>query len=526
MQERASDDASHGDGSAPQPAERTAPVPPSPVRDLDWDSARARDFAGRASDLYAELIERLPGLPVTGSWRQEEVERAVARAVPDEPLGDEELFSYLRSLLFDYATYCGHPRFMGYITGPGTVPGAVADLLTAGVNMNVGGWRLAPSATEVELALVRWFAQQFGLPALAGGLLVSGGAMANFVSLKIARDDKAMWDVRNDGVAAGPPMVLYASQEVHVVTDRAADMLGLGANAVRKIPTDRGHRMRIDALRQAIARDREDGNMPFAVVGTAGTVTTGAVDPLGDIADVCQQEQLWFHVDAAYGGPAVLADDLRPLFAGIDRADSIAFDPHKWLYTPHSGGCALIRDGSKQGVSFLVAPAYIHEDKELTGHGVDLGGLGPQFSRGFQALKVWVSLLAHGRRAYSERISHDAALARYMGQRVEANPELELAAPVGLSICCFRYVPAGLEPGPRSDEYVSLLNDRLMSQIQLDGRAFCSNAFLDGMWALRACIVNFRTEAEDVDALLDLAVELGRTLDAELRPEAAPAAPN
>jgi glutamate/tyrosine decarboxylase-like PLP-dependent enzyme len=220
----------------------------------------------------------------------------------------------------------------------------------------------------------------------------------------------------------------------------------------------------------------------------------------------------------------VLADDLRPLFAGIERADSIAFDPHKWLYTPHSGGCVLFRDGGHQAASFLVAPAYIHEDKERSGHGVDFGAMGPQFSRSFQALKVWVSLLAHGRRAYGERISHDAALARYMGDRVETHPELELAAPVGLSICCFRYVPPSLPAGVDDKEYVSTLNERLMTKIQLDGRAFCSNAFLDGAWALRACIVNFRTEADDVDALLDLAVELGRRLDAELRPQAPRAA--
>jgi glutamate/tyrosine decarboxylase-like PLP-dependent enzyme len=228
---------------------------------------------------------------------------------------------------------------------------------------------------------------------------------------------------------------------------------------------------------------------------------------------------LWFHVDAAYGGPAVLADDLRPLFAGIERADSIAFDPHKWMYIPHSAGCVLIREGTYQAVAFLVAPSYIHLDEEHEGQGVDLGGLGPQFSRGFQALKVWVSLLAHGRRAYAERISHDAALARYMGAKAEAHPELELATPVGLSICCFRYVPRDLPAGPGRDDYVSRLNERLMGRIQADGRAFISNALLDERWALRACIVNFRTEAADVDATLDVAVELGRALDAEMRPE-------
>lgn len=494
--------------------------PPPEMPELDWSPERARRFAGEAADLFSELIERLPSLPVARAWEQEDVERALARDIPDEPMEEAELVAYLRDMVFDYSVFAGHPRFMAYVSGTGTVPGAAADLIAAGVNMNVGGWRLSPAATEIELALLRWFARQFGLPSSAGGLLVSGGAMANFVGLKMARDVKAGWDIRSQGLHPGPQMVMYASQEVHVVSDRAADMLGLGTDAVRKIAVDEGLRMRTPDLREAIARDRDAGLLPFAVVATAGTVTTGAIDPLEEIAGVCAQEGLWLHVDAAYGGPAVLTEDLRPLFAGIERADSIAFDPHKWLYTPHSGGCVLVRDMTDQIMSFVVAPSYIHLDQEHAGQGLDFAAMGPQFSRSFQALKVWVSLLAHGRRAYAARISHDAELARYMGARVQEHLELALAAPVGLSICCFRYIPPGLPEGPDRDAYLSDLNDHLMSHIQEDGRAFCSNAYLDGKWALRACIVNFRTEAADVDALLDAAVELGRALDAEIRPEA------
>ncbi|MGH2556816.1 MAG: pyridoxal phosphate-dependent decarboxylase family protein, partial [Actinomycetota bacterium] len=337
--------------------------------------------------------------------------------------------------------------------------------------------------------------------------------------LKAARDRKSPWDIRNGGVSAGPPLRLYASQEVHVVTDRAADMLGLGVDAVRKIPIDDGYRIRTDLLRQAIIEDRAAGFHPVAAVASAGTVATGAIDPLVEMADICAEEGLWFHVDAAYGGPAVLADDLRPQFAGIERADSIAFDPHKWLYTPHSGGCVLVRDGSDLVMSFAAVAAYVYEDKELSGHGMDLGMMGPQFSRGFQAFKIWVSLLAHGRSAFARRISHDAELARYMAARAEERPEFELTAPASLSICCFRFVPEGLSDSADREDYLNRLNQRLMTEIQLDGRAFCSNAVLDGRFVLRACIVNFRTEAEDVDAMLDVAAELGAKLDAELRPE-------
>jgi glutamate/tyrosine decarboxylase-like PLP-dependent enzyme len=470
-------------------------------------------------DLWQEFLKRLPSLPVSGAWTREQVAAGVIRAVPDEPLSEDELFDYLRQVVFDWSMYPGHPRFMAYISGAGTVPGAPADLLAAGLNMNAGGWRLSPSATEIELALIRWFAEQFGLPASAGGLMVSGGAMANFVALKAARDARAPWDVRNQGVSAGPPLRLYASSEVHVVTDRAADMLGLGFDAVRKIPVDDRYRIRTDLLRDSIRADRVAGFHPIAVVASAGTVATGAVDPLEEIADLCADEGLCFHIDAAYGGPAVLAEDLRPQFAGIERADSIAFDPHKWLYTPHSGGCVLVRDSAVLVMSFAALATYVYEDKERSGHGIDLGMMGPQFSRGFQAFKIWVSLLAHGRKAFARRISHDAELARYMGARVLERPEFELATPVSLSICCFRFVPPGLQHSPDREDYLNRLNQRLMTEIQLDGRAFCSNALLEGRFVLRACIVNFRTEAEDVDALLDAAAELGASLDAELRPE-------
>jgi aromatic-L-amino-acid/L-tryptophan decarboxylase len=495
-------------------------IPPKPLRDLDWGPSRARAFADRTADLWQEMLERLPELPVARRWTAGDVAKAVAIPVPDDPMPEEELFAYLRDVVFEYSGYLGHPRFMAYISGAGTLPGAAADLLASGLNMNVGGWQLAPSATEIELHLARWFAHDvFGLPEGAAGLITSGGAMANFIALKAARDHRAGWDVRNEGVAAGPPLGLYLSTETHVVSDRAADMLGIGWANVRHVAVDAGYRMRADELRDRITRDRDAGVRPFAVVGTAGTVATGAIDPLPEIADICAEEDIWFHVDAAYGGPAMLAEDLRPLFEGTERADSIAFDPHKWLYTPHSGGCVLVREMSHLRESFDADPSYVHQDKERTGHGIDFARHGPQFSRGFWALKVWVSLLAHGRSAYAARISHDAALARYLGERAQERDRFELSAPVGLSICCFRFVPKDLPDAPERDGYLDVLNERLMTEIQLDGRVYCSNAVLDGRFVLRACIVNFRTEAEDMDALLDVAEELGSGLDDALRPE-------
>jgi glutamate/tyrosine decarboxylase-like PLP-dependent enzyme len=491
---------------------------PEPFTDLDWGPRRARAFTDRVAGLYEEFLERLPELPITHGRTAAAVREAVAIDVPEEPMSDDALIAYLRDVVFEHATFPGHPRFMAYVSGAGTVPGAAADLLAAGVNMNAGGWLLSPAATEIELKLTRTFASWFGLPPGAGGLVVSGGAMANFVGLKAARDHGAGWDVRRAGVGAGPPLTMYLSEETHVVSSRAADMLGLGTDAVRHVPVDGDYRVRIDALREAIAADREAGARPFAVVASAGTVATGAVDPLGEIADLCAEESLWFHVDGAYGGPAAFTDDLRALFEGIERADSIAFDPHKWLYTPLTGGCVLVRDMQTLPDAFSVTASYTYQDKERTGRGVDGSQIGPQFSRGFWALKVWLSLLAHGRRAYARRISHDAALARYLGRRVQERPDFELVCPVGLSICCFRYVPPDLPAAQGRDEYLDVLNERLMTDVQQEGRVFFSNAVLRGRFVLRACIVNFRTEAEDLEAVLDVAAEIGGRLDAELRP--------
>jgi glutamate/tyrosine decarboxylase-like PLP-dependent enzyme len=480
--------------------------PPAPVADLAWGPERAAAFTERLLALWTELLAELPGLPVTRPFAAADVAAALAVPVPAEPLPDDALLAHLRELVFAQSAYAGHPGFMAYISGSGTVPGAAADLLAAGLNPNAGGYRLAPGAVEIELQLIRWLAERLGLPPGAGGQIVTGGAMANFIALKCARDARLGPQVREEGVRALPPATLYASEEAHVVIRRAADMLGLGGGAVRVVPIDGEQRMRADALEAAIADDVAAGAVPVAVVATAGTTTTGSIDPLPEAADVAARHGLWLHVDAAYGGAAALADDLRPLLAGLERADSVAVDPHKWLYTPQSGGCVLVRDGAALARSFHADASYVWLD-EAVRTGVDLAMHGPQFSRGFAALKVWVSLLAHGTDAYGRRISHDAALARYLGELVEEHPEFELMVPPRLSICCFRHRPAGWAHG---EEALDRLNERLLTAIHADGRAYCSNAVVDGRFGLRACIVNVRTEAADVERLLAVAAELGR----------------
>jgi glutamate/tyrosine decarboxylase-like PLP-dependent enzyme len=484
---------------------RAVPEPPAPVTDLAWSAEQAHDFGGQVLGLWTELLERLPGLPVNREFTPAQVGPAVALPVPEEPMPVADLVAHLRELTFEQSLLMGHPAFFAYICGAGTVPGAAAELLAAGLNPCLGGYRLGPGAAEIELHLTRWLARCFGLPEGSGGMIMTGGAMANFVALKCARDAGLGHDVREQGVRDHGPVALYASEEAHVVIRRAADMLGLGAAAVRSVPIDAEQRMRPDALEAAIRRDLDAGVRPLAVCATAGTTTTGSIDPLPEIAGVAEEHGLWLHVDAAYGGAVVLSDELRGLLAGVERADSIAIDPHKWLYTSQSAGCVLLRDFGALSRSFHSDASYIWLDEALR-HGVDFAMHGPQFSRGFAALKVWISLLAHGRAAYGRRIAHDVALASYLGELVEEHPDFELMCEPRLSICCFRYRPAGWR---LSEQRLDRLNERLMTAIMADGRVYCSNAVIDGRFGLRACIVNFRTEAEDVERLLAVAAELG-----------------
>lgn len=488
---------------------------PLPNRALAWEPERARAFGDDVVELWEELLRRLPDLPVGRALSADTVRDAVVRDVPEEGLDDESLIAYLREVALEYSIYPGHPGFMAYVTASGTVPGTAADLLAAALNQNLGGWLLSPAGTEIENALTGWLAARFGLPDTAGGLMTSGGAAANFIALKTARDARGRAAIRSEGVA-GRRLVAYASEEAHVTIARAADMLGLGTEAVRAVPVNERFEMDVAALQDAIERDVAAGLEPFVVVATAGTTATGAVDPLPEVGDLCRERGIWFHADAAYGGAAILTEDLAPQLRGIERADSITVDPHKWLYTPQSGGCLLVRDTEHLAHAWEVEASYVHQDRERTHRGRDLRTLGPQFSRGFQGLKVWVSLLAHGRRAYAERISHDARLARYLASLVEERDDFELMAPVNLSICCFRYVPLGLDVDDR-DAYLDALNERILTDAQLDGRVFYSNAVLRGRFCLRTCIVNFRTEATDVERVLEVSAELGARIHREMQ---------
>jgi len=468
-------------------------------------------------DRIASFLASIPGRPVTPGETPEAVRAALGQGpLPERPTPARALLERAATLVFDHSLLNGHPRFVGYITSSAAPIGALGDLLAAAVNPNCGAWELSPIASEIEAQSVRWIAELMGYPGDCGGLLVSGGNMANFVGFLAARRRAAGAGVREGGLAAGPPLRLYASSETHTWIQKAADLFGLGLGAIRWIPVTTGLAVDVAALRRAIAADRARGDRPFLVVGTAGSVATGAVDPLPELAALCREEQLWFHVDGAYGALAAALPEASADLKGLTLADSVAVDPHKWLYAPLEAGCALVRDPQALIDAFSYRPPYYSMDRE-EGSPSNFYEIGPQNSRGFRALKVWLGLQQAGRAGMVRMIRDDIELARRLYERAAAHPELEPGTH-GLSIATFRYVPRDLRgKAAESTEHLNRLNEELLKRLKRGGKVFLSNAVVDGRYLLRACIVNFRTTLADVEALPGIVAEAGRVVDAELR---------
>jgi aromatic-L-amino-acid/L-tryptophan decarboxylase len=489
--------------------QRTAPI--------EMTSGEFRAAGHRLVDQIAEWLDAMPRGPVVHDESPLDVRRALNadEALPESGADAQALLDEATGLLFDHSLFNGHPRFFGYITSSPAPIGALGDLLASAVNQNVGSWRLAPIATEIEAQTVRWIATLIGFPSDTGGLLVTGGNMANFVCFLAART-AALSNVRSGGLrSTAAPLCVYASTETHTWIQKAADLFGVGTDAIRWIPVDGEQRMDAAALDAQIAADKRNGALPLLVVGTAGTVGTGAVDPLAEIARVCRSHHVWFHVDGAYGAmaagvPGAPAD----LFAMAD-ADSVAVDPHKWLYAPVEAGCALVRRPADLQRTFSYHPSYYHFDQEV----MNYYEYGPQNSRGFRALKVWLALRQVGRSGYVEMIGDDMRLARHLHELICRHPDFE-AITQHLSITTFRYVPEDLRAAPSNpdtEEYLRRLNEELLSRVERSGQAFLSNAVVGGKFALRACIVNFRTSLADIEALPPLLARFGREADQTMR---------
>jgi aromatic-L-amino-acid/L-tryptophan decarboxylase len=471
-----------------------------------------RALGHRLVDRLADFLAELPARRVHPGESIAALREALGGdCLPEDGEAPAAVLDAAASFVLDHSLFNGHPRFMGYITSSAAPLGSLADLLASTVNPNCGGFGLSPAATLVEEQAVGWIAELLGLPRGTGGILVSGGNMANMVAFWAARAARSGRDVRAGGLAdGGPPLTAYCSAETHTWIQKAADLSGLGTSAVRWIAAGPDQRMDVAALAAAIAQDRAAGCRPFLVVGTAGTVSTGAVDPLADIARLCRAEGLWFHVDGAYGAPAVLVPDAPADLAAMAEADSVAVDPHKWLYAPLEVGCTLVRDPSSLTGAFSYHPAYYHFENLGADVPPNYYELGPQNSRGFRALKVWTGLRQAGRRGYAGMIADDIRLARELFDLAAAHPELE-AVTTSLSITTFRYVPQGVDP-LTDPTAINTLNERLLERLQTSGRAYVSNALVGERFLLRACIVNFRTDRADLEALIAAVVETGRTL--------------
>jgi glutamate/tyrosine decarboxylase-like PLP-dependent enzyme len=482
-----------------------------------------RRLGHRLVDQIADFLAALPDKRLAPAEPAAAVRKALQanRPLPQHGADAGQLLNNAASLLFEHSLFNGHPRFFGYITSSAAPIGALGDLLASAVNPNVGSWTLAPIATEIEAQTVRWIAELIGYSPDAGGLLVSGGNMANFVCFLAARTAKAGADIRKQGVSHNTQrLVVYASAETHTWIQKAADLFGLGTDSIRWIPVDANQKMNVDALRRQVELDRQAGDKPFLVVGTAGTVSTGAVDPLRAIGAICRELDLWFHVDGAYGALAAavpLDDENGEQLRGLAEADSIAVDPHKWLYAPVEAGCVLVRRPEDLRSAFTYHPPYYRFQDDV----VNFVDYGPQNSRGFRALKVWLALQQAGRAGYVQMISDDMALARRLYRLVQEHPRFEPITQ-SLSITTFRYIPADFEGragagDQEAEEYLNRLNQHLLTRIEKSGEAFLSNAVIGGKFALRACIVNFRTSNVDIDALPGFIARLGGEVDRELR---------
>jgi glutamate/tyrosine decarboxylase-like PLP-dependent enzyme len=472
-----------------------------------------RALAREAVDLAVDHLAGAPGRAVYEPMTPEARRRLLEQPLGDEGRDPRTILELVRDAVLPHPMGNGHPRFFGWVNSAPAPLGVLADLLAAAMNPSCAGGDHA--AIYVERAAVRWLMELVGFPVAGSmGLLTSGASVASVVGLAAARHRATAaqgWDVRGDGLqGARPRLRLYVTAEGHSCLRKAAEILGLGASAVRMVAMDAELRMSVPALSEAVAADRRAGDLPFCVAASAGTVGTGAVDPLDAIADVCEREGLWLHVDGAYGALGVLAADRAPGYAGMARADSLALDPHKWLSVPVECGCVLVRDGVLLRETFSLVPPYLRTEE-----GKGFGGLpwfseyGLQQTRGFRALKLWMVLQHMGRRGVAAHVNRHVALARRLAEQIDATPDLERLAPAGLSIVCFRYAPAALRG---DDTRLDALNKRVMEQVQSEGAAFVTNATVGGRFALRACILHYATTEDDLAALVDAVQRAGAAL--------------
>lgn len=482
-----------------------AEFPPDELDPQDW--RQFRTVLHHAVDDMVDFLETVRDRPV---WQCPSPEARAYHntALPRQGKTLSEVYQDFGRYILPYPTGNIHPRFWGWVMGTGTPVGVLADLLMSTMNCHVSGYDQA--ATLVENQVLAWLAEMMDFPATSSGLLVSGGTAADLLGITVARNTLSGLTIRQDGLNHGnqPPLTLYGSIATHGWAGRCCDLLGLGETAFRKIAVDADDRIDLDALRAAIAADRASGCRPFCIVGNAGTVATGATDNLNPLADLAQQESLWFHVDGAFGALAKLSRKYRHKVDGLERADSVAFDLHKWGYMQYETGAVLVRDAAAHKAAFSFAPSYLETFRGgIAVEPTEFASRGVQLSRGFRALRVWMNLSVYGSDRIGAAIEKNIEQVQYLKQRIETEPNLERLGPAEMNVVCFRYQPPGLT-GPELDA----LNRELLVRLQESGIAVPSNARINGRFAIRVAHTNHRTRQDDLDLLVKSILKIGQSL--------------
>jgi len=473
----------------------------------DWSGLRALGH-----QMVDEMMSYLENVRERPSWQPlpEDVKASFAEPLPLEAQGAESAYRDFKRNVLPFPLGNIHPRFWAWVCGSGTAGGMLADMLASGMNSNTHGGDHA--SIYIEQQVLSWMKQALGYPADASGLLVTGGSMANFVGLAVARNAKAGWDVKCKGLANSRPLVVYCSEETHTSVQKAVEALGLGRDGLHCIDTDEDFRIKVEDLRDAVAADRKAGKIPVCVVGNAGTVNSGAIDDLNALADFCAKEDLWFHVDGAFGATAALSPTLKPLLRGMERADSLAFDLHKWMFMPYDVGCVLVRAEASHRGTFSVEASYLDkQSRGLAGGPMWFKEYGLELSRSSRALKVWFSLKEHGLKKYQTLVEQNVEQTRYLADLVEADPRLELVAPAPLNIVCFRF-----RDGIYDEETLTRLNREILLRLQESGVASPSSTILHGRFAIRVANVNHRSRREDFEYLVREVIRLGQQIAPEI----------